>query len=243
MISGRFATAIGAVLAVLMLCGAGPYTTRLSTQDLRHIRTIAVIPALGATFLFEHVSDRPYEWIGPPDSHFLEVSDWGLDAQIGRDVTTALSARFVVKPVAFVSANFSSWNDWLLKRATLDLNVDPAIDAYVLMLRDRCPDAIGYSVHELSGLGLYRRDGKRMRLGIFACYRIVVVDALTGDTIASHAARTATGTLPWISADKSAWPKTPNGLSAAQRTSLANAETSLINATLLKTLQQVNLVH
>ncbi len=191
MIGRRFAAAIGAVFAALTLCGAGPYTARLSAQDLRHIRTIAVIPALGATFLFEHVSDKPYEWIGPPDSHFLEISDWALDAHIGRTVTDALGARFAVKPAAFETANFSSWNDWLLKRATLNLNVDPAIDAYVLILRDWCPDTIGYSVHPLGGLGLYRRDGKRAISGAFACYRIVVVDALTGDIIASRAAKTA----------------------------------------------------
>ncbi len=241
MIGRRFATAISAVLAALMLCGAGPYTTRLSTQDLRHVRTVAVIAALGATFEFQHVSDKPYEWTGPPDSHFLEVSDWDLDARIEREVTGALAARFAIKPVAFVSANFSSWNDRLLKNAALDLNADPAIDAYVLILRDRCPDTIGYSVHELSGLGLYRRDGKHPTLGIFACYRIVVVDALTGDTIASHAAKTAADGLPSVSAGASVWPKTPNDLSDAQRASLINVETRLIDATILRTLQQMNL--
>jgi len=239
---GPFAAALGAALAALMLCGAGPYTNRLSPQDLRHIHTVAVIPALGATFLFQHVRDTPFEWLGPPDSHFLEISDWGMDARIGRTVTDALGTRFAVKPVAFASANFSGWNDDILKRSTLDLNVDPAIDAYVLILRDWCPDTVGYSVHALGGLGLYRRDGNSPRYGVFACYRVVVVDALTGDIVASRAAKTAAGELPWISADPSMWPKTSNDLSAAQRVALANVETGLIDDTLLKTLQQTNLV-
>ena len=243
MIAGRCAAALGVLLAALALGAGGPYTARLSPADLRHIRTVAVVSAVGSSFLFEHVRDTQFEWMGPPDSRFLEISDWGIDAQITRDVTRALVTRFTVRPIAFTPANFSSLNDDLLKHASLDLNGDPAIDAYVFVLRDWHWDEIGHSVHDVGGLGIYRRDrtGGPPRLGVFACYRIVVVDALTGDIIASRAALLRDGDLPWIAVDASLWPKTPNDLNDVEKATLATDESRLVDETLGLTLEKMNL--
>ncbi|MGO8714166.1 MAG: hypothetical protein ACLQUZ_19285 [Rhizomicrobium sp.] len=238
---GRIKGAIGIVVTAFVLCAAGPYSGRLSPGDLRHIRTVAVISAVGHSFLFQHVSNKAFEWLGPPDSHFLEISDWALDPLVTREVTAALAKHFAIKPVVFEPADFSSWDYSLLRRDTLDLNVDPAIDAYVLILRDWRADEIGDSVHALGGLGLYRRDGGPAKYGVFASYRIVVVDAITGDTIASRAALLRDGALPWLPADPSLWPKTQNDLTDAQRATLQAEETKLIEATLLRTLAQMNL--
>ena len=210
-------------------------------QDLRHIKTIAVISALGNTFCFSMSGDTSIEYLGPPDSHFLEISDWKLDALVARDVTAALAKHFTIKPVTFETANFSSWNDTLLRRASLDLNGDPAIDAYVLILRDWHWDEIGYSVHDLGGLGLYRRDGVHPKIGIFASYRVVIVDALTGDTIASRAATLGNGALPWLAVAPALWPQTQDDLTDGQRATLLADETKLIEATLLPTLARLNL--
>ena len=151
--------ALSAILAAFVLCGAGLDSTRLTGEQLRRIHTVAVLSALGQSFAFERVPDTAFEWLGPPESSFLEISDWQLDAQIERATEAALAQRFVVKPVAYEPANFSSWSVALLRRAAFDLNDDPAIDAYVLILRDWRADTIGDSVHEIGGLGLYRRDG------------------------------------------------------------------------------------
>ena len=239
----RSAAAASVFLVALFLSASGAYTTRLSPLDYRTIKTVAVISALGHTFLFERVPAKDFEWLGPPDSHFLEVSDWALDPAIEKTATAALAKRFTVKPIVFRPADFSTWDYANLKSAALGLNGDPAIDAYVLILRDWRPDEIGYGVHELGGLGLYRKDRSsgHPKLGVFASYRIVVVDALTGDTIASHAAFLPSNALPWLPEDAALWPKTPNELTDAQRTTLAAAETKLIDATLLRTLLQMNL--
>ena len=237
------AAAIGVCVAALLLGASGPYTTRLSPLDTRAIKTVAVISALGNTFLFERVPDKVFAWLGPPDSHFLEISDWKIDPSIEKTVSAALARRFAVKPIVFRPADFSTWDYSGLKRASLDLNGDPAIDAYVLILRDWRPDEIGYSVHELGGLGLYRKDrpGGHAKLGVFASYRIVVVDALTGDTIASRAALLPENKLPWLPEDPALWPKTPNDMTEAQRAALSAAETKLIDATLLPTLAAMRL--
>ena len=233
----------GMTLLGILLSASGPYTTRLSPLDYRTIKTVAVISALGNTFLFERVPAKDFEWLGPPDSHFLEISDWALDPMIEKSVSAALAKRFTVKPIVFRPADFSTWDYANLKSAALNLNGDPAIDAYVLILRDWRPDEIGYGVHELGGLGLYRKDrpSGHPKLGVFASYRVVVVDALTGDTIASRAALLPNSALPWLPEDAALWPKTPNDLTEQQRAMLAAAETKLIGATLQRTLVQMNL--
>jgi hypothetical protein len=228
-------------LAAFLSGGSGPYTAALSPEDLHRIKTVAVISALGNSFVFEHVPDSALEALSPPASRFLEISDWKLDPLVARTLTARLSQRFTIKPIVFRPADFSSWNTQTLRHSALNLNGDPDIDAYVLVLRDWRADAIGNSGQCVGGLGLYRRDGARPRYGVFASYRIVVVDALTGETIASRAALTGGGKLPWAQADASLWPKTPNDLSAQQSAALAANERKLIDATLLPTLVEMNL--
>lgn len=237
----QIAAAIGIILAAFGLGAAGPYSGRLGADELRHIKTVAVVSAVGHSFLFQHVQNHPWEWLGPPDSHFLETSDWALDPLITRETTAALSKQFAVKQIVFEPANFSNLDFAQIRRAALDLNADPAIDAYVLILRDWRVDEIGYSVHALGGLGLYRRDGAHPKFGLFASYRVVVVDAITGDTIASRPAVTRAGKLPFLPVDSSLWPKTQNDLTDAQRATLRADETRLIQATLLRTLEQLGL--
>jgi hypothetical protein len=231
------------LLAAIFLGASGPYTARLSPQDLRGIRTVAVISALGNSFVFERVSDKQFALLAPPDSHFLEISDWALDQLIAKEVAAALAKHFTVKQIVFRPADFSTWDSSLLKQAALDLNGDPAIDAYVLILRDWHWDEIGYGSHALGGLGFYRKDREtgHSKFAVFASYRIVVVDALTGDTIASREALLPDKTLPWLPTDASLWPKTQNDLTDEQRATLLADERKLVDATLLRTLVQMNL--
>ncbi len=240
MIVARLRAVLVAVLCVVALPAAGSPASNSPTPDLRRIKTVAVISALGSSFQFERVLDRPWEWLGPADSHFLEISDWGLDRLITDEVTAALTRYFAVKPIAFVEADFSSLNGSLLKRAALDLNGDPSIDAYIFILRDRRPDTLGFSAHDLDGLGLYRSD-RAGKLAVYASYRVVVVNAYTGDIMASLPALTAKGALPALAAGAALWPPTPNALTQPQRDQLLGDEKKLIEATLIPTLKELNL--
>jgi hypothetical protein len=212
--------------------------TILALLLLTNIKTVAIISAVGDTLMFEHVGASPFEWAGPPQTKFLEISDWGIDDLVTREASDVLSKRFSVKPVTFEEANFDTWTWETLTRNIheLPLPVDD-IDAYVVILRDWRGDEIGHSVHQVAGLGLYRRDDPPSeRLGIFASCRIAIVDAHTYEILASRPVLTAQDRLPWTAAAPSFWPKTQNDLTDAQTAKLRSALNTLIKNTLAPTL-------
>ena len=237
----RVALACAALLAAVSLANAGAYTGSISPQA--KIKTIGIISAIGDTLMFEHVRASTFEWMGPPDASFLEIADWGIDDLVTRETTAALTKRFTIKPVTFEEADFDSWTYKTLARDIRELPLpDDDIDAYVVILRDWRHDEIGNSVHQVAGLGLYRRDGGGSeRLGAYACYRIVIVDARSYGIIASRAALLPNGKLPWTQLSPSLWPRTQNDLSDSENKALQGDLTKLVEETLAPTLRRMGM--
>jgi hypothetical protein len=90
-------------------------------------------------------------------------------------------------------------------------------------------------VHQVAGLGLYRRDSSG-RAGVYAAYRIVIVDAHTYKILASREALTTDGGLPWSPAAPSLWPKTQNDMTDTQKTTVQSGLNALIEKTLMPTI-------
>jgi hypothetical protein len=228
-----------ATTAIPALAAAGPYTDHLSPHT--NIKTVAIISAIGETFMFEHVRNSSFEWTSPPETSFLEISDWGIDDLVTREAAAALSKSFSVKPATFEEADFDTWTWPTLIRniRALPLPVDD-IDAYVVILRDWRGDEIGNSVHQVAGVGMYRRDvSGAPRLGVFASCRIVIVDAHSYDIIASRPVLANGGKLPWSPVPTSAWPMTENDLTDAQKTTAQSDLTKLVDETLAPALRQM----
>lgn len=224
-----------AVLLALLLGAQGPYAQRLPTHS--NIRTIGIISAIGQSFMFERVTPSTLQWLGPPDTSFLDIGDWGVDARVTREAMEVLTKKFAVKPVTFEEADFDTWT-WstLLDRiAQLPLPMDN-IDAYVVILRDWRGDEIGGSVHQLAGLGLYRRE---LRTGVFASYRIAIIDARNDSILASRAVLTRDGKLPWLPVTLVPWPRTQNDLTPRQISTLQTGVRTLIDDTLVPALDEM----
>ncbi len=208
------------------------------------IKSIGIIAAVGDTCVFEHVTDRPFQWIGPPEAGFLEISDWGIDDEVTKTVAAALGPAYRTQSIAIEHQDFDAWtyNSLVLGIHELPLPEVP-VDAYLLILRDWYGDAIGGSNHQLGGLGLYRRDlkGRGARYGVFAAYRLVLMEPNAGAILASRAARLPNGELPWLPAPPALWPRTQNDLSDAQRRTLRTDFLNLIGAALPGTLRQIGL--
>jgi hypothetical protein len=49
----------------------------------------AIISAVGESFAFERVRPSTFEWFAPPDTRYLEISDWKIDDDVTREVTVA----------------------------------------------------------------------------------------------------------------------------------------------------------
>ncbi|HEY2445637.1 MAG TPA: hypothetical protein VGI20_07870 [Rhizomicrobium sp.] len=219
---------------------------RVPAPSLAHIKSIGIIAAIGDTCMFERVPDSRFEWIAPPDASFLEISDWNLDDEVAAEVTDVLTQHYTVQDIAIEHQDFDTWTWDTLRRDIRELPVPVVpVDAYLLVLRDWRADEIGRTDHQLGGLGLYRRDlgaGKE-RLGVFASYRVVLMDAENGNILASQPALMPGNKLPWLPAAPSLWPRTQNDLTDAQRRELQTGFLKLVDETLAPALQRMGLTH
>jgi len=194
--------------------------------------------------MFERVTNRPFEWIGPPKAGFLEISDWGIDDEVTKAVTATLAPAYSVQAIAIEHQDFDTWTYQSLSRRIRELPVpETPVDAYLLILRDWRADDIGRSNHQVGGLGLYRRDFThgRARYGLFASYRLVLMEPDQGHIIASRAALLPNGQLPWMRASPTLWPRTQNDLTDAQDKTLHAEFLALIGESLSATLRQLGL--
>lgn len=232
------AVALCAAFFTLVLGGAG------APPEHRAIRSIGIIAALGDTCMFEHVRDGNFAWIAPPQASFLEISDWGIDDAVTSRIATLLGADVAVQPIAIAHQDFDTWSDASIGRHIRELPIpETPVDAYLLVLRDWRPDAIGGSDDALGGLGLYRRDFNqgRERLGVFASWRLVLADPDRGGIIASVPALLPKGRLPWLPAPRTLWPRTQNDISEIERRQLRSNFLQLIDRSLPGTLEKIGL--
>jgi hypothetical protein len=209
-----------------------------------NVRSIGIIAALGDTCMFERVPNSRFEWIAPPEASFLEISDWGIDDAVTRAIAATLGAHYRVQNIVIEHQDFDTWTYESLAKYIRELPVpEISVDAYLVVLRDWRADEIGGSDHQVAGLGIYRRDMRDgdKRFGVFASWRLVLVDPDSGNVIASRPALLADGGLPWLPAAPALWPRTQNDLTDAQRRTLQADFLTLINATLPRTLRQVGL--
>jgi hypothetical protein len=206
------------------------------------IRSIGIIAAVGDTCMFEHVPERPFDWLRPPEASFLEISDWGIDDEVTKTIAATLGSAYRTQSIPIEHQDFDSWT---YRSLTLRIRELPApeipVDAYLLVLRDWRADEIGRSTHQLGGLGLFRRDlpGGHKRQGVFASYRLVLMEPERGDIIASRPALLPNGHLPWLPTASALWPRTQNNLTDKQRETLQAKAVKLLEESVPATLKQL----
>ncbi|HEX3429430.1 MAG TPA: hypothetical protein VHT03_00975 [Rhizomicrobium sp.] len=227
------------MLASLLLCAWAPKAPPL------RIHSIGIIAAVGDTCAFERVPDRPFEWIGPPEARFLEISDWGIDDDLTKSVAAALKPVYATQAISIEHQDFDTWTYDSLTHHIRELPMpEVPIDAYLLILRDWRADDIGGSDHSLVGLGVYRRDRPegRARYGVFAAFRLILLEPERGRMIASRAAVLPNGQAPWLPVSASLWPRTENDLTDAQRDAFRGDFLRLLDAALPNSLAKIGLV-
>ena len=233
-----------AAIALLALGDVRGAIARVPAPTLAHVKSIGIIASIGDTCMFERVTASRFEWISPPQASFLEISDWGIDDTVTTEITKLLSARYKVQSIAIEHQDFDTWTWETLRRFIRELPVpEVPVDAYLLVLRDWRADGIGHSDHQVGGLGLYRRDlhDGGERLGAFASYRLVLMDAENGNLLATRPAIMPDGSLPRLHAARALWPRTQNDLNDTQRRELQTDFLELIGETLPNALGRIGL--
>jgi hypothetical protein len=232
------------VIALLALATVRDAIARVPTPTLAHVKSIGIITSIGDTCMFERVPASRFEWITPPQASFLEITDWGIDDTVATEITKLLSARYKVQSIAIEHQDFDTWTWETLRRHIRELPVpEVSVDAYLLVLRDWRADGIGHSDHQVGGLGLYRRDLRDggERLGAFASYRLVLMDAENGNLLATRPAIMPDGSLPRAHATRALWPRTQNDFNDMQRRELQTDFLELIGETLPSALGRIGL--
>jgi hypothetical protein len=167
---------------------APPTVPPARVGDYSKIHTIAIISAVGASLALE--SQRFLS----ANSKTLDISNWGIDAQIEADLRNDLSGRFAVKHVNYDRTGIEALYNG--KSATGDSDLQAAlaklpgadVDAYIVIR----PDIEG-AMWGPAGLGLIAPTMSETRPITWANYEIDVIDARTFKTIGHAASRLISG--------------------------------------------------
>lgn len=157
----------------------------LATRDGRPVRTVAVISGLGdeITLYYAHPSVPVTVWEG--DTRSFVIPDFAIDARIERTIAATIAPRF---NVVSLDPKFAGTGQPILDERTVrgiiaNLPPRPDIDAYIVVCHEETSIEMGAFL-TTHGLVLYRRWKLFGDLtGLLGFYRLLVVDARTGETI------------------------------------------------------------
>jgi len=179
--------AIGLALALSTLCFAA-VADELATRDGRPIRTVAVVSRLGDTVLLYNTQPSVPVTVWKGNSRAIAMPDFAIDARIERAIAAALTPRFNVVQLAAGTAGERTpiLDEDDVPQAIAALPPRPDIDAYIVLCHDESSVEMGAFL-TTHGLVLYRRWHPFDDItALFAFYRMIVVDARTGETIANR---------------------------------------------------------
>src|SRR5258706_8453628 len=157
----------------------------LTTRDGRAVHKVALSSRLGdkITLYYAEPSIPITVWEGHPRDFI--VPDFALDARVEKTIAAALAPRFEVvmlKP-GVADTDIASWNEQSVRGKIVGLPPRPDIDAYVVVCQDEESIEMG-SFLTTHGFVLYHRPKLFGSVtGLLGFYRLMIVDARTGETI------------------------------------------------------------
>lgn len=237
----------GLLLFFLFVALPGARAAELSTRDGRPVRNVAVVSGIGDTVVLYHAEPSVPVTVYVSDVRMLVIPDFSIDARIERLITSALAPRFNIvrtRPEG-ASIDFGEWDARAIGEKIRGFPQRDDVDAYVIACRDERAIESGAFL-TFSGLGLYNRESLfREITDVFAAYRIVMMDARTGEVIVGREAGIETGpfdsALPRKRVDNSRWPGDDTPLPPDQVPILRDDLYQLIDASVPWTLKELKL--
>lgn len=184
----------------------------LTTSDGRPVHNVAVISRLSdtITLYYAQPSIPVTVWEGHPRD--FTIPNFAIDARIEKAIAAALTPRFTFVALgdSLASTDAAGWEERTVRAKIASLPPRADIDAYIVI----CPEEESVEMGaflETKGLVLYRRwklfGNVTATLGF---YRLMIVDARTGETIAGREGGIETSifqtSLPRRDIDDSFWP-------------------------------------
>ena len=234
------------VLVLALACSA--HADGLTTRDGRPIRNVAVISRIGDYVVLFHAAMSVPIGTFRAEPRYLTLPDFGIDARVEKLLAASLTPALNIVPLkpGVADNDVASWDMSTVKGKISRFPPDDEIDAYIVVCNDDSLDEAGSTMLTIRGLGLYHR----FRLfgyitAAFAVYRVMLVDARTGETIRDRESGMETGflepSLPWKKLDKSRWPGDETMLSPEQQILLREDLYGLVDESLVWTLKRMKL--
>lgn len=233
-------------LLLLFAAVAPTHADALVTRDGRPVRNVAIISRLGDhAVVFHAVTSVP---IGTfrPDTRTVLIPDFGIDERIEQAVAVAVAPLTVVSLAPDARAAFGTCDRRTAGDMVRKLPPRDDIDAYIAICPDESYDEVGKTMLTIRGYGLYHR----WRLityttAVFAVYRVMVIDARTGETIVGRESGIESGflesSIPKMDVERSRWPGDSLELTPDQVLLLRDDLTRLIDESLAWTLSRMKL--
>lgn len=212
-------------------------------DDYHDIHTIGVVSVIGSELTVKGIGVTVFG----NDAHAEYVGRWNLDATVTQWIAAALSPRFKVKPLAVAPERRLDCDDVLL--CVTDAVRQEDVDAFLVVYPFPVDDPLGTN-QRLRGLGLYRKAGLfgDAICGMYAMYRVAVIDAKSGSEIDGATARLPTGDFlgrawPWVKMEDEYWPERGfDALDNARKQTVEERLTRLVEVSLPMALHGVGLM-
>lgn len=238
----------GALALAALLCSSGAQ----AGDDLASVKSVAIVSAIGDCLQLRDISGSGVLYSGF-ETGCVNISNWGLDEAITKQIATALSNRFTVKPVRYNRAGFTHVpyspipDSQPPVKKQLQALTNPGVDAYVVVTKLPTQGAIGESTQQLAGLGLGHESGIMFSgsTKMYAFYTIRIVDAHSFETLETEGAHLPkTGLFPRVPVEdvsNDVWARHPKDMTAAQLAQLRPLMTKMVSESIGSTLHYMDL--
>lgn len=183
------------------------------TSDGRPVRNIAVLSGLGEQVDLHHIEPSVPITVYTAHSRLITIPGFAIDDYVERKVTSLISARFNVVPTRprdYALDFGGAGSERATVRQIKALAPRDDVDAYIVIYRDERAVEPGALLNFI-GLGLYHRVSLfREITDVYAAYRLLLVDARSGETIVAREGGIETGlwdsSLARKRVDNTRWP-------------------------------------
>jgi hypothetical protein len=235
------------IFSALVVPAAAEEPRELTTRDGRPVHKVALLSRLGDKIViyYSHPGIPLSVWEGEPRDYVLP--EFAIDAHVEKTIASAISPRFevVMLDPKVADTDIPTWNERTVQSKIAALPPRSDIDAYIVLCQDEETVEMGAFL-KTHGLVLYHRPKLFGHVtALLGFYRIMIVDARTGETIGGREGGTdmsfLDSSIPRKEIDGSYWPGEDALPAPADVPKLRDKFYEFVDESLLWTLKRLNM--